>query len=55
LEVTEKVGSVEDLVSFQELVFVFVFVFDFGFDLTLKDGLDGSCHFLDEEDMLIPE
>ena len=36
-------------------MFVFVFVFDFGFDLTLKDGLDGSCHFLDEEDMLIPD
>jgi hypothetical protein len=52
-DVTEEVGSVDDLVGFSELVFVFVF--DFGFDLMLKDGLDGSCHFLDEEDMLISE
>jgi len=44
LEVVEEVGSVDERWIFQELVF------DFDFDL-LKDGLDGSCHFLSEEDM----
>lgn len=58
LDVIEAVGSVDDRLNFQEFVFVFVSVFDADFDLMLKDGLDGSCHFLFEEegdDMSISE
>lgn len=40
--------SVVDRLVFEE--FVLEFVWDFDFEGRWKDGLDGSCHFLEEED-----
>lgn len=43
----EAVRSVDDFFSFEG----FVFVFDLGLDVEvwLKEALDGSCHFFEED------